>query len=76
MPTTPIALSDAQMDAILAASHSLPPDRRSGFLQDVAREISRHPILGDGLLHRVIMEVQRRHLDAPLETRTGTGKYR
>jgi hypothetical protein len=63
--TIPIHLSDQQMDAVLAASHPLPPDRRSAFLEDVANEISRHPILGDGLLHRLIMQIQKKHFDPP-----------
>jgi hypothetical protein len=64
MPTSsPIPLTDEQLSAILAAAS--PPDVRGAFLEDVAREISRHPILGDGLLYRTIMVVQRRHFSPP-----------
>ena len=73
----PIALSDAQMSAVFAASHPLPPDRRSAFLEDVALEISKLPMVGDGVLHRVIMDCQRRHFDPPDFGRNGgAGKYR
>ena len=76
MPTPePIRLSDQQLNAILAAATPLDPRARSAFLADVAQEISRHPILGDGLLHRVIMQVQKKHFSPPLETRS-VGKYR
>jgi hypothetical protein len=54
----------------------LPRDARGPFLADVAREISRRPILGDGLLHRVIMQVQKKYFHPPIESRTGNGKYR
>jgi len=76
MPQKPIALSDDQMSALLAASYPLPPECRSAFLEACARELARLPEIGDGALHRVIMAVQREHFDAPLETRTGVGKYR
>ena len=77
MPTTPIALSDQQMSAIWAAAMPLDVKARGAFLEDVAREISRHPILGDGLLHRVIMQVQRRHFDPPtfVSGDSGVSKY-
>jgi len=67
MPTTssPIRLSDAQMDAVLAASFPLQPSQRAAFLEDVARALAQLPELGDGALHRLIMEIQRRHFDPP-----------
>jgi hypothetical protein len=61
----PIRLSDEQMSALLAASHPLPPDSRSAFLEHCAREIARLPMVGDGVLHRVIMQVQREYFDPP-----------
>ena len=73
----PVALSDQQMDAVFAAAHPLPADRRSDFLADVVRELARLPMLGDGSLHRVVMTVQRRHFDPPDFThhRGRHGKY-
>ena len=61
----PIRLSDDQMPAVLAASTPLPPDLRAAFLETCAREISALPMVGDGALHRVIMQVQRQYFDAP-----------
>jgi hypothetical protein len=61
----PIRLSDEQMSALLAASHPLPPDSRSAFLEHCARELARLPIFGDGVLHRVIMQVQREYFEPP-----------
>jgi len=61
----PIRLSDEQMSALLAASHPLPPDSRSAFLEHCARELARLPMVGDGALHRVVMQVQREYFDPP-----------
>jgi len=61
----PIRLSDDQLNAVLAAAYPLQPNRRSAFLEDVARELARLPEVGDGMLHRIIMTVQRRHFDPP-----------
>jgi hypothetical protein len=47
------------MSAILAASHPLPPDSRGAFLEHCARELANLPEIGDGVLHRVVTEVQR-----------------
>jgi hypothetical protein len=71
----PVRLSDEQMTAVFAASHPLPPDRRSDFLADVARELAALPMIGDGALHRVIMAVQRRYFDPPLESHHGARKH-
>ena len=61
----PIALSEAQMLAVLAASYPLPPDLRSTFLEHCAREIANLPELGDGVLHRTIVRVQKEYFDPP-----------
>jgi hypothetical protein len=62
---TPIALTDEQMDSVLRAAAPLLPQDRSAFLEEVARELAALPELGDGALHRVIMQVQRCHFDPP-----------
>jgi hypothetical protein len=48
----PIALSEAQMCALLAASYPLPSAARSAFSNHCAREIANLPALGGGELHR------------------------
>jgi hypothetical protein len=67
----PIALTDAQISAVFAAAHPLPADRRSAFLEDVAGKLAHLPEVGDGVLHRIIMEIQRKHFDPPLSTHAG-----
>jgi hypothetical protein len=61
----PIALSEAQMCALLAASYPLPPQSRGRFLEACAREISNLPELGDSVLHRTIVRVQKMYFDPP-----------
>ena len=60
-----IALSEAQMLALLAASHPLPAPARPAFLEACAKEIAAMPELGDGALHRTIVRVQRMFFDPP-----------
>jgi hypothetical protein len=53
------------MCALLAASYPLPPAARSAFLEHCAREIANLPELGDGVLHRTIVRVQKMYFDPP-----------
>jgi hypothetical protein len=69
-----INLSDAQMSALLAASYPLPPQSRSAFLEACARELAQLPELGDGAVHRVVMQVQRLYFD-PSGLDVVGGKY-
>jgi hypothetical protein len=64
----PVALTDAQMMAVLAAAAALAAHERNPFLVEVAQLLQALPEVGDGALHRVIMQVQRRHFDPPLST--------
>ncbi len=59
----PIALSEAQMLALLAASHPLPVAARPAFLEACAKEIASLPELGDGVLHRTIVRIQHEYFD-------------
>jgi hypothetical protein len=56
------------MMAILAAAAPLAVQDRDPFLQEIAQTLQALPEVGDGALHRIIMQVQRRHFDAPLAT--------
>jgi hypothetical protein len=72
----PVRLTDAQASAVFAAAHPLASDRRSDFLTDVARALSRLPMVGDGAVHRVVIDVQRKYFDPPIETAAHHGgKY-
>jgi hypothetical protein len=66
-----VALSDAQMSALLAASYPLPADCRDDFLLDCARELAQLPELGDGVMHRIVTVVQARYFVPPPPGRLG-----
>jgi hypothetical protein len=62
----PLALTDAQLDAVFRAARPLRVADRDQFLQEVARALQGRPELGDGDVYRVLADVQRRHHDPPL----------
>jgi hypothetical protein len=56
----PLALTDAQMDAVLAAAAPLLPCDRDAFLRALADALRNEPgELGDGAVHRAIRHVIR-----------------
>jgi hypothetical protein len=60
----PLALSDDQLTAIMQAAAPLPFNRRAAFLEEIAAQLRGREI-GDGLVHRVIAQVQHAHFDPP-----------
>jgi hypothetical protein len=75
IPSSPIRLSDSQLDAIFAAATPLQPQARENFLRELAQLLAAQPELGDGSLHRLLVEVQRRHFDPPAFATDNGGKY-
>jgi hypothetical protein len=57
-------------DRLMQAAKPLHLPDRNAFLKDVAAELGRHEVVGPGLLHRVISEVQPRYI-APKQRVTG-----
>jgi hypothetical protein len=74
----PIRLTDAELDAVMAAARPLAVDRRDAFLQRVASTLRDCVEVGPGSVHRAIAEAQREFFDAPVleETRGRWSKYR
>jgi hypothetical protein len=73
----PLALTDSELDAVLAAARPLPVDRRDAFLQSVADALKRYAELGPGVVHRVCADQQRAFFDPPdLSRSNGSTKYR
>ena len=58
--TTPISLTDEQYATVLAAAATIIPAERDAFLRALADELGRHPVVGEGLLHRLCADLQRR----------------
>jgi hypothetical protein len=74
--TTPLALTDRQLDIVLAAAEPLQRWQRPAFLEAVSLRL-RGKELGDGLVSRVCRDMQRQFLVPPdLSRATGTSKYR
>jgi len=65
---SPIALTDAQLDAIFAAARPLAVASRDAFLLDLAAALAGITDIGDGDVARAIRAVQRKHFDPPLST--------
>jgi hypothetical protein len=62
----PLALTQSELDIVLAAARPLEVSRRDEFLQEVAERLSSLRHLGDGAVFRAVAEVQGRHFDPPL----------
>ena len=72
----PLALSDEQLDIVMAACRPLAPHQRNAFMTDVANALAGHQELGPGVVSRVCRDVQRRHFDAPDLGHGDHSKYR
>jgi hypothetical protein len=57
---------DQQLDRIMSACEPLHPQVRSAFVEAIANELAGCPMVGEGNLHRAIVEVQGRFFNAPL----------
>jgi hypothetical protein len=68
MPT-PLALTDAQLTALMILAKPLQPRCRSTFMRIVAHVLHGRGDIGDGELHRLAAEVIKSHrlFDPPIE---------
>jgi len=54
--------TDHDFDRMMQAAKPVAVPDRDAFLKDVAAELGQHEVVGPGLLHRVISEVQLRYI--------------
>jgi hypothetical protein len=74
--STPIALSDSELQAVMDACRPLAPHRRDIFVRRVAEAIvALGPKRGDGSVARAIRSVWREHYDPP-DLRIGESRSR
>ena len=59
-----LRLTDHDFERLMQAAKPLPVSDRDAFLKDVPAELGQHEVVGPGLLHRIISEVQRRYIAA------------
>jgi hypothetical protein len=75
-PMRPIALTDRQLAAIIAAAEPLAPADRSPFLAEVAAALQGQEI-GDGMVHRACADAWTKFWHPPaLERAKGQSKWR
>jgi len=73
----PVHLTDAELDAVMAAARPLAVDRRDDFLQEVATALASCVEIGPGTVHRICAATQRQFFDPPDFSGPGAGsKYR
>jgi hypothetical protein len=65
-----LRLTVNDFERLMQAAKPIPVPERDAFLKDVAAELGRPEVVGPGLLHRVISEVQPRYI-ATKESATG-----
>jgi hypothetical protein len=68
---TAIATPDHDFDRLMQAAKPIAPPERDAFLKDIGAELGRYEVVGPGLLHRIISEVQRRYDIADQRRTTG-----
>lgn len=61
----PLALSDAQLDAVMNAARPIPPEQRDAFLHAVADALAQAGEVGPGSLDRLLAGMQRAFFDPP-----------
>jgi hypothetical protein len=71
----PLALTDSQLDLLHRLAWPLAPADRSGFLELVAQRLREQATIGDGTVHRIAVECQRRFWTPPDLNVNGVGKY-
>jgi hypothetical protein len=57
-----LRLPEHDFDRLMQAARPIPAPDRDAFLKDIAAELGKHEVIGPGLLHRIISEVQRRYI--------------
>jgi hypothetical protein len=75
-PSSPIALSDDELEAILAAARPLDVHVRDAFLQRVAASLRDCGEVGPGTVHRAIAQAQKEFFDPPEFANGRWAKYR
>jgi hypothetical protein len=56
----PLALTDAEYSAVLQAAGPINPALRDAFLQALATELEKYPVVGPGVVFRCAAELQKR----------------
>jgi hypothetical protein len=60
-----VRLTDSELDCVMNAARPLDVSARGAFLREVASALASCPAIGDGVVHRVVAEIQHRHFRPP-----------
>jgi hypothetical protein len=71
----PLALSDNELQIIMAMGSPLDPSARSAYLEDVAKELDGLADIGDGIVARIARECQRRYWTPPDLSASARGRW-
>jgi hypothetical protein len=66
-----LRLPSHEFDRLMEAARPVASSERDAFLKDIAAELGQHEVIGPGLLHRIISEVQQRYDIADRRRSTG-----
>ena len=69
-PLDQLRLPAQRFRPVMQAAKPVAEPDRDALLKDIAAELGQHEVVGPGLLHRIISEVQRRYI-APRKRATG-----
>jgi len=58
----PLSFDDEELNEIYALAAPIPPVCREAFLTALAEALSKYPVVGPGLLHRVGAPLQKRFM--------------
>jgi hypothetical protein len=64
-PSSLLALTDHQLQIVMAAAHPLMPAARDEFLQVLAARLATEVEIGEGAVARVCRDLQRSYFDPP-----------
>jgi hypothetical protein len=71
-----VSFSDSELDLLLVLAEPLAPSQRGAFLEAVAALLAQQPERGDGVVHRLGIEMQARFRAAPPPVRLGVPRSR
>jgi hypothetical protein len=66
-----LRLPDHEFDHLMQAAKPIAEGDRDTFIRDIATELGQHEVIGPGLPHRIIREVQQRYDIADQRRSTG-----
>ena len=74
--SSPVSFSDSELDVLMTLAGPVPPSRCAEYFEAVAELMAHYPERGDGLVHRLAVELQSRFMHAPPRLNGGIPRSR